>query len=232
MSTLKKSAHTLTSEELLQSIEEDSSTIEGTVAFRNDVLLFISTFGIEPGTDKIKQHTLFTIYKAWSKEAIKKTEFLSEMRNFLEVTKINNSAAFLANQSAIKLTHDAYKHYSNENVRIKSKTWASHYENFLRFHSLSPGKYWIHGEILYFIYDKYTHATGLDRNSMTYMGKDTFDVYCKLYLERKLTKHGKYYAVSDNIQQFFQIGQLERMNAEYSKEKTQKKPSKRPRKKK
>jgi hypothetical protein len=187
--------------------------------------LFISTFGIEPGEDKVKQHTLYTIYKAWSQDALKKNDFIHQMRDFFEVVFIGQSRGFGINQSAIKLTHDAYKHFSNERVREKSKTWATHFENFLRFHSLSPGKYWIHGEILFFIYDKYTHATGLDKNASTHMGKKTFDIYCKLYLEQKKTKHGKYYAISDNIQGFFQVDQLERMNKEYAKEENKKKPS-------
>lgn len=217
MST-KKSAHTLDTDELLDLLDNKEVVEDTTIEYKNDVLSFISTFALEAGTEKIKQHTLFTIYKVWSKEPLKKTAFLSQMRGYFEITTIRHSTAFLINQSAIKLTHAAYKFYSNENFRLTSKPWAKHFENFLKFHNLSPGKRWINGNILYFIYDKYCHATGLDKNAASYMAKDTFLLYCKVYLEFKTTTKGVLYAISDNIQSFFQIGQLARMEQEYAKE--------------
>lgn len=218
MSKLKKSAHTLGTDELLEMLEENNVLQDAPIVYKNDVLTFISAFGIEPGREKIKQHTLFTIYKAWSQNPMKKQEFLKEMRNFLPSCQVSAARAFSINHSAIKLTHEAYKHYTNENIRLKSKHWAIHYENFLKFHALTPGKYWIYADMLYFIYDKYTHATGLDKTGVHHMTSNTFSVYSKIYLKHKKTKNGIKYAVSDNIQGFFQIGQLERMNKAHEKE--------------
>lgn len=217
MSSTKKSAHTLETDELLDLLDKKEVTEDKVTEFTDDVLGFISTFGLEHGAEKIKQHTLFTIYRVWSKNPIKKTAFLSQMREYFETTDFRYTTGFLINQSAIKLTHAAYKFYTNENIRLTSRPWAKHFENFLKFHNLSPGERWINGNILYFIYDKYCHATGLDKVETLHMSKDTFLLYCKVYLKNKKTRKGSLYAISDNIQSFFQIGQLARMEVEYAK---------------
>ena len=48
MAKLKKSAHVLETEELLDLIDKDDSEVEPALVFKNDVLSFISTFAIEP----------------------------------------------------------------------------------------------------------------------------------------------------------------------------------------
>ncbi len=219
MSKVKKSTHSLDTEELLGILETDETPQgEAEIVYKNDMLTFISTFALEAGENKIKQHTLYNIYKAWSKDPVKKSEFILEMANIFDTTQAKTSTCYLLNSSAIKLTHDAYKYYTNEaTVRPTSKIWKQHFENFLKFHSLTPGPYWVHANILYFIYDKYCHATGLDRSSKTYMGKATFFLYCSTYLERKkYGRKGRYYGISDNIKSFFQIDQLQRMEAQYA----------------
>jgi len=225
---LKQSAHTLETDELLKLLEETEVKTDEPVQFEDDVLNFIATFTIEPGNEKIKQHTLYLIYKAWSQNPLKKMVFLNKMRNYFESCQVSGSAGYLINQNAIKLTHSAYKYFSNRNIRINSKAWAKHFENFLKFHALDKGNFWIHQEILYFIYDKFCYATGLANHSSKHFSKPTFFIYCQLYLPTKKTKKGILYGVTDNIQNFFQIGQLERMQKEYEKEK--KKPKKRKRK--
>ena len=221
---LKTSAHTLETDELLELLQQEQLTEEGPVDYQDDVLNFIATFTIEPGTERIKQHTLYMIYKAWSKDPISKGQFQVKMGNYFESAKISNSGAYLINQNAIKLTHAAYKYFSNKNVRINSKAWAKHYENFLKFHSLTKGDHWIHEEILYFIYDRFCHMTGIDKHPSQHLSKETFRIYSRIYLPEKDTKRGRLFGVSDNIVNFFQIGQLERMKKEYEKEEVKKKP--------
>ena len=218
--TIRKSPNTLEDDELLELLNEEPLKDEIVpIDHGNDVLQFITTFNLQPGTERIKRHTLYLIYKVWSKAALKKSTLLFELDKYFE----KNNEVYFINTNAIKLTHEAYKYFNNSNVRLKSKHWATHYENFLKFHSLSKGNFWIHEDILYFIYDKFTHATGLDKSSWTYLGKKTFGIYTKLYLPQKQTKNGVMVGLSDNIKQFFQIGQLERMMIEYSKEKKPKK---------
>ena len=225
--SVKKSPHSLKTDELLDLLDGKEVIEDVKVEYKNDILGFISTFGIEPGEEKIKQHTLFTIYKAWSQDPLKKTEFLAQMRDFLPTSRISNSYGFAINQSAIKLTHAAYKHFTNENHQLSGRRRTKHFENFLKFHSLTPGERWIHFEILYFIYDKYCHATGLDEHHTMYLTKEAFPAYCKLFLRHKNTKHGTLYGLSNNIESFFQIGQLQRMEIEYSKDVKKEKPKKR-----
>lgn len=219
---LKQSAHTIDTDELIKLLEEQEVIEDGPIDYEHDVLNFIATFNLEPGTERVKQHTLYLIYKAWSKNPLKKREFQAKMQDYFESTK-TKSSFYLINQNSVKLTHSAYKYFTNRNIRLNSKTWAKHFENFLKFHSLTKGDTYIDYRILYFIYDKFCYATGLYKAPHSRLGEKSFKIYCKLYLPEKITKHGTLYGVSPNIEQFFQVGQLARMKDQYEKEANQKK---------
>lgn len=217
---MSKLPHKLDDQALLDLIEGNEVT-EPEIVYPNDVLHFIATFNIEPGNEKIKQFTLFNIYKVWSKDPISKTEFLEEMCSYFSVNQIGPSRAFCINQSAIKLTHSTYKYFSNNNIKLHSPRWIKHFENFLKFHSLTTGDYWIDRETLYQVYEKYATATGLSVTTH-FMKKKTFFIYCKIFLKQKLTKYYTLYAISDNIKQFLKYDQLAEIEKKYAKEKEDK----------
>lgn len=221
----KVTPNSLETEELLELIEDAESQVEPQLTvYKNDILAFISTFDIQPGEDKIKAHTLYSIYKVWSKDAILKRQFCLAISQFFEL----NAGFYKINQNAIKLTHEAYSKFKKENRKLKSKHWTNHFENFLLFYSLKSEDFWIDAPLLYFIYDKYAHHTGLDNHINTYMGKEVFYNYANLFLRYKKTKHGTVYAVSKNILNQFQPDQFERMRKAYAQD--QKKPKKQRRK--
>lgn len=226
MSGLKKTPSSIETDELLDLLKETDPTAEDPESiglnYTNDVLTFLSVFKIEPGEDQIKAHTLYSIYKVWSKNAITKQEFHNEVKKFLPGASIQNKAGYKINQNAIKLTHIAYSRFKKERERLKSKLWTKHFEDFLLFHALKSDNFWIESDILYFLYDKYTYERGLDSNANNYMGREIFFIYADIFLKHKITKTGKVYAVSENIKNFFQKDQLERMQVTYVKEEKKK----------
>lgn len=223
----KVAPNSLETDELLELIKdaEPQSEVQQPI-YKNDVLAFLSTFDIQPGEDKIKKHTLFSIYKVWSQDALLKNAFYTAISYFLEL----ENGSYKVNQNAIKLTHEAYSRFKHENKRLKSKHWTRHFEDFLLFYALKSDNFWIEAPILYFIYDKYAHERGLDKSTRTHMGQQVFYSYANLFLKYKKTKHGTVYAVSENILNQFQPDQYNRMVKAYGED--QKKPKKQRRKRK
>lgn len=220
----KKAPQTHKTDDLLK-VAEDATikTPDNIIPYKNDILTFIATFDIQSGPDKIKKTTLFSIYKVWSKTPIKRQEFYNELAKFLENTKIRDSHAFKINQNAIKLTHAAYKEFQREGTKLTSKYWTKHFENFLSLYQLKPGEFWIEDSLLYFIYDKYTHEMKMDDTNKSVMKEKLFYNYANLFLPKRVTRYGKVYGVTQNIEVQFQPGQLERMKTAYEKEALKKK---------
>lgn len=221
--SVKKTTKALDTEELLKILEDNKSDLkeENEILYENDILEFLSTLKIEPGEDKIKKYTLYSIYKVWSKDAVTKKEFYIELDAFLPTTSITGTVAYKINNNAIKLTQAAYSHFKKENVRLKSKFWAKHFENFLDYHSLKSGNHWINRSLLYFLYKQYTKDLKLDKSITMYLSKNNFYTYCEIFLKQKITKNGKLYAVSDNIMNFFKDdGQLKMKEKNAKKDKT------------
>lgn len=218
--SVKKTPNTLNTEELIELLDEKEEKVQqeepSEINYKNDVLTFISVFNIQDGEDNIKPHTLYSIYRVWSKEPISKTAFFLTTGKFLTKKDIY----YKINQNAIKLTHEAYRKFKEEkkNAKLKSKFWTNHFEDFLLYYSLKGDDFWIEAPLLYFIYDKYTHVRGLDKNPMTYMGKTVFSTYADIFLKYKNTKYGRMYLVSSSILNQFQPEQYQRMKEAHEKE--------------
>jgi hypothetical protein len=227
LSTSKKAPNALDTDVLLDVLETSEDNIE-VIGFnyKNDILVFLSTFNIQKGEDNIKPHTLYSIYKVWSKDPIPKNAFYGEISQFIP----KSLAYYKINQNVIKLTHEAYSRFKQENRRLKSKPWTRHFEKFLVEYNLKSEDFWVEAPILYFIYDKYTNECGLDDHPSTHMSKQVFFTYADLFLKHKKTKTDKFYAVNDNILKQFQDGQLDRMRKTYAQEQKAKKPKKQRRK--
>lgn len=232
---LKKTPNALDTDELLSLLENtpaaEKATEEPVIEYKNNVVEFLSVFNIQPGDTKIKTNTLYSIYKVWCEEPISKVKFTIEAGKYLATGKLSSSSAFLINQNAIKLTHYAYNKFKEEKQidRTKSKKWMKHFEDFTLFYSITPGEFWIHSQILYFIYDKYAHERKLDYQPQSYLSEDSFNRMAKLVFKNKRTKFGRLYAISENIQNFFQEGQLQRMKDNYVQKKKPKKSNRKSR---
>lgn len=227
MSKIKKNIIEVQTDELIDLLKEDSKAPETDPLYiENDVLTFVSVFNLQAGEESVKPYTLYSIYKVWSKDPVNKNPFYFEMAKLFTISSGN----YKVNRNAIQITHEAYSQFKHKDRRLKSKPWTKHFEDFLLFHSIKNGNQWLEASILYFLYDKYIHQRGLDDHPMHYMSQTTFYTYADIFLKHKITKDGKVYSVSDNIKNFFQKDQLQRMQAANAKEQEEKAKPKRKRK--
>lgn len=225
---VKKVPHLLDTEELLKRVTasepvQDNPTSLDEIVFENqpnDILSFLSVFNIVNGEERIKKITIYNIYKAWSMSPLPKSSFHQELSKYIPIDP-GRSSYYSINQNAIKLTYDAYRDFKRTRSKAKSKAWVLRLEDFLNYHAIKDGPYWIEIDILYFLYDKFEHERGNTHHGQR-LSKKYFEKITDIYLKSKTTEKSKLYAVSDNIKNFFQPGQLERMKKTYAIQEKQK----------
>lgn len=177
-----------------------------------DVLTFMSRFNILPGPNRVKKGLLFNIYKAWSADPIKRKEFIQICNKYLPTS--GSGQMYSINANVVKLSYDVYTTFKRKYRIISNRSQAVHFENFLNYYSLKKEDYWIHINILYFLYDKYLYEKKVNKP----LAFKHFEHHCKVYLQIKNTTNGKLVLLSKNIENFFQEGQLERMKVTYAEE--------------
>lgn len=225
----KKVPHALDTEELLKRVTSSEpeevvpDSLDG-ILFEeapNDVLSFLSTFNIRDGNERIRRTTLYNIYKAWSISPIPKKSFHFQVSQYIPIA----TNYYNINQNAIRLTYDAYRNFKKTKSKAKSKVWVSRIEDFLNFNAIKDGPLWLEIDILYFLYDKFEYERG-NIHSKSKLTKKYFEKILDVFLKHKTTEKSKMYAVSDNIRNMFQSGQLERMKKTYAIQEKQKQPRK------
>lgn len=220
--TIKKLPQQIDLEDLLKIVKEpptltsvdipDDERVLDEDPVNKDVLTFLSKFNILPGTNRVKRGLLFNIYKAWSAYPIKRKEFLQICGKYFKVAERGN--VYLINANVVKLSYDVYTTFKRKYRLVTDRRRATHFENFINYYSLKKENYWIHINILYFLYDKYLYEKKVDRP----LAFKNFEHFCRTYFELKNTTNGKMVSVSKNIENFFQEGQLERMKVTYAEE--------------
>lgn len=187
----KKLPHTLTEDELLSQLKDEANqtTIE---AVDNDVLLFISTYNIQSGKDRVHKNILYRLYKNWSKEPVGVTKFGREIGLYLG--SVGNWT--YVNQNAIKLSKMAQEAFlKRKKVKTRSPHYKAQVERFMKECCISKGTFWLEAEILFDLYDEWCYSN----NRSTQLTVQNLSALLKLYLKYKALKTGKVFAVNKSI---------------------------------
>jgi len=189
MDEQKKLPHLATEQELLEAIskEEPAATVSiQQPIFGNDIVSFLSFYEIQLGEDKVRFKMLYHLYKLWSKDPVSKETFARQMSMYLG---ISHRGYYSINKGTLRLTEEAFKLVNEQTVnKAKSVPWRQHYESFLSYYQISPGKYYIESYILFVIYKEYIITT--DRKALSYR---QFNNLSKVYFKDcKQNDHGVY----------------------------------------
>jgi hypothetical protein len=158
---------TLSEKELLDLIKNENTEqtkLENDAP--HDVLKFISTYNLQPGTYKIQFKLLFALYSKWSKERVSRKQFSFVLGYYFET----KGAGVLLNRSALAITKDLFE-YLNKKQKT-SKSYKKQLENFIEFYSIQDGTFWIDADTLYYLYDKWAydkklHTSVLNKRELT-----------------------------------------------------------------
>ena len=101
------------------------------------------------------------------------------------VNLINNKVYFNINESSLDISEKVIKFLKGKKRDpLKVKSYKKHFELFLNFYVFKPGKYWVTGNALFYLYDKWAYDT--KKKTMSYQH---FSNYCKLYFQYKNKNH-------------------------------------------
>jgi len=178
-----------------------------------DVLAFLARFNIQTGENKVKKNLLYNIYKAWSSYPIKRKDFFTIVNRYID--SATGASSYKINLNVVKLSYDVFTAFKSKYRIVTNKSRTVHFENFFNFYALKSEDYWVHINILYYLYQEYLNASPKKQRPLSYKH---FIHYTAVYFKVKNTNQGKMVCVSKNIEGFFKKDQLNELKVMYAKE--------------
>ncbi len=175
---LKKLLNNLSEEELLNVLKEDTETYYENV---NDLEKFLTFFNLTHGTQLIRKNFLYNIYYKWSKDPLSRRVFGRIMLDYVGSRQIGPYTYFLLNQMPLELKQKSLSLLKPKRDKTKSPTYKKHFDNYLNYYGIRPGKYYLEGFVLYYLYDKWVFSTKKNRP----IGYSQFVNFLRLYFDVK-----------------------------------------------
>jgi hypothetical protein len=214
MSDPKKTPKGLSTDDLMELAfgETKPDDVGDLTEYKNDILSFLHLLGIEPGSFPVNKKTLYIIYKAWSERPLIRGEFIKQVNDIFPNDAAKNIIKL--NKNSIKLTHEAYIKFKKQTYILKSAKYAAHFNDFLKYHSIESGKYYIEVDLFYLIYTRYAN-----KKEIKPLSSRSFEKYCRVTFLSKQLLTGPAFAVKENVENFFEPGELKKLRKQYAKKK-------------
>ncbi len=171
----------------LEKLIEESKDIENPVLTtdRNDVLKFLSTFNIQPGTHIVTARFLYTLYTKWSTQPVNNAAFTANISVYIPgYSGGYGKRKYQINLNIFQLTKAGQRFLSRKIDKTKSKIWKRHFEAFLKAHNITKGNTYIEGSILFHLYDKWNYDNNRKQINQV-MGYNHFQNFMSIYFESK-----------------------------------------------
>lgn len=206
MSKTLKPITEISNEDLLDIISENPNKIN-TYEYNNDVLEFISTYGIKEGENQILFPLIFNLYKSWSRKPLFRNNFGIELSKLFVSVKYGLATTYRINKSKDFFLEKSVKKKQN---KTKRKPWLKHFQKFVDKFELKSGSFYIKDIVLYNIYDKWVYKNG-KKNPLSF---HQFLKFCNLFFKKpakKIINGHEYFGMDKNIQKYFNDNLLELM---------------------
>lgn len=177
-------------EDLLKALDnkqEDSTDI----IVDDVVFLFIQTFNIKCGKNKVSSKLLYDLFKLWNtSETLTPIKFSMQLSKYFEKPD-ENSKFYLLNKEIAEVVK-TIQEYSvgtstapKANLGVKSKNVHRHFNKFLEKYSIRPGKLYVECDILYHLYDTWCYNKKIKTLSYT-----RFKELCIMFFDSKRLSQG------------------------------------------
>lgn len=217
---MKKVPGTYTEEELLQALEEASvEELEAPILY-NNVLAFLSFYGIKPGKQKVKRDSIYRLYKQWTKDAKSPMLFATEINNHLDYHHNQSNTKrsyYLININSIKIRNQIeLLKLANKRDKTKNLRYIKHFDKFITENNITVGTYYIESFVLHSLYDRWNYNKTKKANPL---GFKSFIRFLKLHFKIKRLSPGSsnmyYFGVDRSILNHFTEEQLVRIKEGY-----------------
>ena len=186
-----KLPHLQTDDELLKNLNEAPLTIHPKDRFDDPVTLFVATYNIEPGPNRVTQKTLFKLFRYFADTSISVLLFGNKMRmllsNSFEQTKGNN-CIYKINLNGAQMSQLLFKATQKHQIRrIAAKSTNEQFKQFLYDNNIIKGDYYVPIFILYYLYDEWKFKKGIKKG----ISEKVFPEFCRINLESKRLSRDK-----------------------------------------
>lgn len=177
---LKRLPNSQTTEELLKTVEESED--KNVVGTTDSVFSFLSYFNILPGEQLVMKWVLYDLYKNWSEMPESRQTFSNKIRRHFFSHTIGGKTFYKINLNSFDVEKKTLEYIQSRKInKTKYPSWQKHYDSFLKFYNIKPGKKWIQSYILMHLYDKWCYKNRKKR----LLSELQFFNFCKLYFKYK-----------------------------------------------
>ena len=186
----KKLNSKLSEEELLTAINSDSPETSRLPPHVEEVINFLTHFGIEEGKHSVTTELLFKLYFNWSKAPMPRKIFAETMKLYIPKTNL----VYKINLDKFNITKQLYNYLASGRKRKIdiSPTVKQKLKKFQTHYGIKPGNHWVEFEVLYYLYDKWVYKNKSNHG----ISKPNFKAILNVLFETRLiSKYGKSFNV-------------------------------------
>jgi len=157
-----------------------SSSQEVTISEPSDpVPLFLSTFDIRQGKNKVKSSVLHKLFCAWYAKNVTSRWFGN--RALLYISSDKHSYYYLNVNSRFILDSIARLQRRRKRNPLTATYYKKSFEKYCQEFKIQPGIYWIEIYVLYYVYDKWSYH----KRHRAKMSREAFTQVAKLYFNHR-----------------------------------------------
>jgi hypothetical protein len=219
MANLKILPSQLTYEELMLAFE-DAAEVEEVISEEQDedVVPFLSNYGVQPGNHPVSKKLLYNLYKEYSKLPLSQTTFNLRVLDFVPQQKIMGIPYYCLNQDNFVISKHIFKEQKTRE-KTKSLTYQKHFQWFLEGRQVKSGSKWVEGYILFFIYKDFCKSRRVNPK----LGYENYHKFLKLHFEHKRLKGNRSLWFKVDTQTFELLPESEKEVIRESRKKSSKK---------
>lgn len=203
----------ISSEELERLLKNNEVAQTTSQDLRDPILLFLATFDIKAGKNKVHISLLKNLYGAWKGEKVHVTEFVQTISKYLIRMRPAHFYGISLTPRQLSLLTDM------EMRTVGSIAHATRYKNafegFMKARLITKGDFWVEGHVLFRMYGEFSE----DRKKGMRMSYNNFVKTAKLFLQcRNVVVKGECFKVSETIREFLPKEELEEVRKNWKKQ--------------
>jgi len=183
-------------EELLLSLESNEEA--SSVGLTDDVFSFLKYFNFTPGDHLICKTVFYRLYIKWSEFPLNRKQFGLKIGSYFESHAKGPRTYWKVNVDSLQVNEFLLK-YIEKNTQDKTKYpgWRRHFEDFISFYNIKPGKSWVQPYVLKHLYDKWC----FNRKRKSMFSEVQLFNFCKLYFDykRNTTSRMQWFGVNEEF---------------------------------
>jgi hypothetical protein len=171
----------LSYEELINLLgSSEPEPTEQILEYTNDVVPFLTNYGITPGNVPVSKKLLYKLYKTYSKNAILINEFSTKVGEYITD---KSTLYYYINYDNFAISKYIYSETVKRD-KTKSLIYQKHFNWFITEKQVKTGSKWVEGFVLFYIYKDFCKSRRVNPK----LGYVNYHKFLKLHFQNKRIK--------------------------------------------